>query len=124
MANTTYLFRLPKGFDSNDPVERILSATFVGATRLEFQTGRLIDVTVDEELGEGTTYRWPLFTVQIADLVYTARGRLLWWHSGDRGKELIIGDTVQVAIDGRNLVFLKPDGKELKARIIKRARTH
>ena len=99
-----------------------MSTTFVGATKLEFQTGRLIDVTVDETLDEGTTYRWPLFTVQIADLVYTARGRLIWWRFGDLGKGLIIGDTVQVAIEGGNLVFLKPDGKELKARIIKRAR--
>jgi hypothetical protein len=101
-----------------------LLTTLGGATKLDFQTGRLIDVTVDEKLDEGTTYRWPLFTVQVDDLVYTARGRLIWWHSGDLGKGLIIGDTVQVAIEGGNLVFLRPDGKEFKARIVKRARMH
>jgi hypothetical protein len=101
-----------------------LSAILSGATKLDFQTGRLLEVTMDEQLDEGTTYRRPLYSVQIDDLVYTARGRLIWWHSGDVGKGLIIGDTVHVAIEGGNLVFLKPDGKEFKARIVKRARMH
>jgi hypothetical protein len=30
----------------------------------------------------------------------------------------------QAAIDGENVILLKPDGKELKAKIIKRERAH
>jgi hypothetical protein len=40
----------------------------------------------------------------------------------DVGEGLIVGDAVQVAIDGGNLIFLKPDGKEMKTTIVKRTR--
>jgi hypothetical protein len=100
-----------------------LTTAFLGATRRDFQTGKLVSVTEDEELVKGTSYRWPVFTVQVGDLVYTARGGLVRRRSGDLAKGLIIGDTVQVALDGDDhLVLLKPDGKELKIKITKRAR--
>jgi hypothetical protein len=35
---------------------------------------------------------------------------------------LIVGDAVQVAIDGENLILLKPEGKELKVKITRRER--
>jgi hypothetical protein len=64
-----------------------------------------------------------IFTVQIGDLVYTARGGRIRRRSGDVGQGLIIGDAVQVALAGSEyLIFLKPDGKELRTKIIKRAR--
>jgi len=34
-----------------------LSNAHSGATKLDFQTGRLLEVTMDEQLDEGTTYR-------------------------------------------------------------------
>jgi len=96
--------------------------TFLVAGKRDFQSGKLISVTEDERLAEGTSYRWAIFTVQVADLVYTARGERVRRHSGDIGKGLIVGDPVQVTIDGENLILVKPDGKELKTKIIKRAR--
>jgi hypothetical protein len=35
---------------------------------------------------------------------------------------LIIGDPVQAAIDGEDLILLRPDGRELKAKIVRRER--
>jgi len=98
------------------------ATTCFGGAKRDFQTGKLLSVTVDERLDEGTTYRWAVFTVQIGDLVITARGDRVRRLSGDIGQGLIIGDTVQVAIDGGDLILLKPDRKELKAKITKRAR--
>src|SRR5579862_6799636 len=100
----------------------VLATNSIGATKRDFQTGKLISVTDDERLVEGTSYRWAIFTVQVADLVYTARGGRVRRHSGDSGQGLIVGDTVQVAVEGGDLILLKPDGKELKTKIIKRAR--
>jgi hypothetical protein len=100
-----------------------LATTLLGATKRDFQTGKLLSVTEDEELSRGTSYRWAVFTVQIGDLVYTARGGRIRRRSGDLGKGLIVGDNVQVALDGsENLILLKPDGKELEIKITKRAR--
>jgi hypothetical protein len=99
-----------------------LAVAVLGAAKREFQTGKLLDVTADERLEEGTTYRWAVFTVQIADLVYTARGERIRRRSGDPGQGLVIGDSVQVAVDGSDLILLKPDGKELKVKIVKRER--
>lgn len=100
--------------------------TSVGAakhdTKHNFQKGTLISVTSDERLFDGTTIRWAIFTVQVGDLVYTARGERIRPHSGDPAHGLVVGDTVQVAIDGDNLLLLQPDGKELKTKITKRAR--
>ncbi len=92
------------------------------AAKRDFQTGKLLSVTVDERLDEGTTYRWAIFTVQIGDLVITARGARVRRFTGDVGQGLIVGDPVQVAVDGGELILLKPDHKELKAKITKRAR--
>jgi hypothetical protein len=97
------------------------AATCFSAAKHDFQTGKLLSVTADERLDEGTTYRWAIFTVQIGDLVITARGGRVRFHSGDIGQGLIVGDAVQVAIDGGDLILLKPDGKQLKAKITKRA---
>ncbi|HUA21320.1 MAG TPA: hypothetical protein VMB25_21385 [Bryobacteraceae bacterium] len=85
--------------------------------------GKLVNVNEDERLVEGTSYRWSVFTVQVGQLVYIARGGRARRGSGDLGKGLIVGDAVQVAFDGNDhLILLKPDGKELKIKIIKRTR--
>jgi hypothetical protein len=99
-----------------------VATTILGKTKYDFQAGKLVNITTDERLYEGTTSRWAVFTVQLADLVYTARGDRLRRGSGDPGEGMIVGVAVQVAIDGENLIFRKPDGKELKTKIVKRAR--
>jgi hypothetical protein len=94
----------------------------IGAKQHAFQTGKLISIASDERVVEGTSYRWAIFTVQVADVIYTARGDRIRRRSGDIGQGLIVGDSVKVAIDGGDLILLKPDGKELKTKITKRER--
>jgi methionine aminopeptidase len=88
----------------------------------EYQTGKLINISTDERLIEGTTHRSAIFTIQIGDLVYTARGVHVRARGGDVGKGLIVGDPVQAFDDGDHLFVLLPDGKELKTKIIKKTR--
>jgi hypothetical protein len=99
-----------------------LAALPIGAAKHDFQTGKLIEVTSDERLIDGTSLRSAIFTVQVADLIYTARGERIRPHAGDIARGMIVGDPVQVAIDGDALILLKPDGKELRTKIIKRSR--
>jgi hypothetical protein len=98
------------------------AAALLCAKNLTFQTGKLISIAADERLYEGTSYRRAIFTVQVAGLVYTARGGRVRVRSGDMGQGLIVGDPVQVAIDGDSLILQKPNGKELKIKITKRER--
>jgi hypothetical protein len=88
----------------------------------DFKTGKLLDIGSSERVVQGTVHRSAEFTVQVDDIVYTARGaRIVRWTK-DVGQGLIVGDSVQVAIDGGDLIFLKPDRKEMKTTITKRTR--
>jgi hypothetical protein len=100
----------------------MLATTVLGAAKRDFQTGKLVSITADEILVDGTSYRRAIFTVRVGDLVITSRGDRIRRRSGDLGQGLIIGDAVQLAVDGGDLIILKPDGKELKTKIIKRER--
>lgn len=88
----------------------------------DFKAGKLLEIGTDERFVQGTALRSAVFTVQVADLIYAVRGDRIRRGSGDIGQGLIVGDSVQVAIDGDHLIFLKPDGKEMKTTIIKRTR--
>ena len=98
------------------------TAAFAAAKHI-FQTGKLLGVSIEETVVGGTSIRQALFTVQIGDLVITARGERVR-RTGDIGQGLIIGDAVQVALDGGDMILLKPDGKEMKTTIFKRERAH
>ncbi len=87
-----------------------------------FQNGKLLDVGSDERLVEGTTVIHAVYQVQIGDLIYFARGERVRRHSDDPAHGLVVGDLVQVAIDGDSLILQRPDGKEIKAKIIRRQR--
>jgi hypothetical protein len=91
-------------------------------THRDFQTGKLLDVSSDERLVEGTTVKHAVYEVQLGDIVYFARGERIHVRSGDVGHGLVIGDPVQAAIDGDNLILQRPDGKEIKTKIIQRKR--
>jgi hypothetical protein len=98
-------------------------APFVtGATKHDFQTGKLINIDFEERLISGTSFRWAILTVQVGGVVYSARGDRMRRHSGDPGHGLIIGDPVQAAVEGEDLILRRPDGKELKAKITRRER--
>jgi hypothetical protein len=107
--------------------------TCLRAAKPVFQKGKLLDVTTETRLVDGSSYQWAVFVVQIDDLVYTLRGsRLGRVHaslitlaitkSGDSGRDLIVGDPVDVSIHGEDMTIRKPNGKDLKTKIIKRAR--
>ena len=94
----------------------------LGEQKHTFVTGKLLDIGASERVLDGTVYRSAQFTVQIQDIVYTVRGDRIRRGSGDVGKGMIAGDPVQVAVDGGRLIFLLPNGKEMKTTITKRAR--
>jgi hypothetical protein len=90
----------------------------------DFQQGKLVNIASDERLVDGTTFRRAIYTVETGGVIYSARGERLRRRSGDPGHGLIIGDPVQVAIEGDSLILLRPDGKEMKTKIVKREREH
>ncbi len=98
------------------------SASLIASTHTQYQSGKLLDVSDDERLDEGTTMRWAVYKVQVGDIVYTARGERLRHHSGDAGHGLVVGDEVQVAVEDDKIFLKRPDGKEIKAKIVKRTR--
>src|SRR5487761_2156218 len=100
----------------------IVVATVAGATKRAFTTGKLLDIGASERVIDGTVYKSAEFTAQVADIVYTARGARIMRWTKDVGQGLIVGHPAQVALDGGTLIFLKPDGKEMKTTIIKRTR--
>jgi hypothetical protein len=92
-----------------------------GATH-NFQQGKLLDVTTDERLDEGTSFRRAIFTVQIGDIIYTLKGERVSPHKKDYSEGLIIGDSIQASVEGDDVILLKPNGKDLKTSILKRER--
>jgi hypothetical protein len=99
-----------------------LPTTFHAATKRDFQTGELLSVTSGKGLDEVATHRWAIFTVQVGDVIYTASGGRIHHRTDDYQEGLTVGDPIHVAISGNDLILLKPNGKELKTKIIKRAR--
>jgi hypothetical protein len=82
----------------------------------------LVDISSDERVDKGTTHGYTVYQVQIGDIVYFGRGEKLPKHPEDRGHGLIVGDPVQAAIEGGDLIIQRPDGKEVKTKVIKRQR--
>ncbi len=110
-----------------------LAAISFSASKHEFRTGKLLDVTTDTKLVDGTSMRHAVFVVQIDDVIYTTRGDRLGrvkaslitmaiTKPGDSGQDLIVGDPVEVYLHGDDLIIRKPSGKELKTKVIKRVR--
>jgi hypothetical protein len=92
------------------------------APRHEFQAGKLVDISSDDRVEKGTTHSYAVYQVQIGEIIYFGKGEKLSKHAGDSGHGMIVGDPVQAAIDGSDLIVQRPDGKEMKTKIIKRQR--
>jgi hypothetical protein len=99
----------------------LLCSTAALAKDHDFHTGKLVSVDTVDRLSEGTTYRRAIFTVQLDDLVYTLKGEAVH-HNTDISKGFVVGDPIQAAVEGNNVVLLQPDGKDFKTTIIKRER--
>ena len=63
-----------------------------------------------------------VYEVQVEDLIYFARGGRTNSRSGKLANDLIVGDEIEAAISGEELVLRRPDGKEIKAKIVRRQR--
>jgi hypothetical protein len=87
-----------------------------------FSTGKLLDVSTEEHADAKHPQTHALYTVQADGMIYTVRGGKVKVHSKDYAKGLIIGDPVQVSVEGEHVYLQTPQGKELKTDIIKRAR--
>jgi hypothetical protein len=96
-------------------------ATTTPAADSGFQKGELLSVTSGKGLDNDPTHHWAIFTVQIRDVIFTASGKRIHHASDDYSEGLNAGDAVEAAINGNELIIRKPNGGELKTKIIKRA---
>lgn len=87
-----------------------------------YKTGKLVNVTTDERLNDGTSFRRAILTVQVDGISYTLQGERVNAHTKDYANGLIIGDPIQASVEGSNVYLLKPDGKNMKTAILKRER--
>lgn len=99
-----------------------LGSSMAYARDHSFQTGKLVNVTIDERVASGESDRRAIFIVQLGDIVYTLRGDRVKSKTKDYAKGLIIGDPVQVSLKGEDVILMKPDGKNFKTTILKRER--
>lgn len=100
----------------------VLAATPANAASHAFVTGKFLDATTDERLNEGTSFRRAMFTVQVGDIIYTLKGGRVSARAKDITHGLIVGDPVQVSVEGEHMYLLTPNGKDMKTDIMKRAR--
>jgi len=98
------------------------SVGFCAGAHHDFQAGKLLDISSDEQVKKGTSHQFAIYQVQVGDIVYFGRGEKQVKHPGDTGRGLIVGDPVQAVIEKDDLIIQRPDGKEIKTKIIKRQR--
>jgi hypothetical protein len=102
------------------------------ASAADFQTAKILDVQPYTEHGApivapnnghpvliDTSDSMFTLTVAIGDMGYSAN-----YRSGRHFKssEVIVGDSIEACIDGDKLIIKRPDGKEVRAKITRRAR--
>jgi hypothetical protein len=87
----------------------------------DFQTAKLVNVSYDEVLRSGSSQRHAVYKVRLEATIYSAEGSKMH-HPTDPGHGLVIGDQVRVAIEGEHMFLRRPDGKDIKATIVKRQR--
>ena len=63
-----------------------------------------------------------MYTVQVADMVYTVRGEKVKPHTRDYTRGMVIGDPVEARVEGEHVYLRTPKGKEIKTDILTRAR--
>lgn len=100
----------------------LLFAFVANAAEKTYETGKLVDLQQsDMRAGDGSKMP-PLFclAIQVHDITYLVehQGRWAW---SDKPTELIVGDPVEVRIDGSKLFLKMPKG-EYKATITRRER--
>lgn len=85
----------------------------------DFQKARLLDVTNYTEPTPNGNLEMYRITVAMEGMVYTGTYDAHWVWSFRPGN-LTVGDEIFAKIDKNTLILKRPDGKELKAKIIRR----
>jgi hypothetical protein len=97
-----------------------------------YQTGRLLDVgsqpyTRDIPINGGTMSvlrHENDLSVQVGDVIYVGQCEEKKHFSSCRPGNWIVGDAIDVRIDAGSMYLKKPDGGEVKTRIVKRMRAN
>ncbi len=100
----------------------LIAFVAAGADPHVFSSGRLLEVSTEEHPDAKHPQTHAVYTVQAEGMVYTVRGERVKLHTKDYAKGLIIGDPVEVRVDGEHVYLREPSGKEMKTEILKRAR--
>ena len=91
-----------------------------------YQKGKYLDVASKEYqklVGDRSVTRHENdLSVQIDDLIYVGQCEEQKYFSSCRPGTWIIGDIIDVRIDKNSMYLRKPDGGEVKTRIVKRVR--
>jgi hypothetical protein len=98
-----------------------LATTVPAAPNSDFQAAELLSITSRKGLDNVATHRWAIFTVQIGDVIYTGSGKRIKHPTDDFQEGLNAGDAIHAAIKGDEMTLRKPDGGQVKTKIIKRA---
>ena len=93
-----------------------------------FQVGRAQEKRRSDGQREWTTFNPPAtrqkitysVTVALDGMVYTGRSGGEFWNY--KPTSLTVNDPIPACVDGQNLILTRPDGKQYKASIVRRAR--
>lgn len=91
------------------------------ASTRDYQTGKLMDVGYDDALHNSSGKHHAIYQVRLGDVIYSAEGDKVK-DNVDPAHGLVVGDSVRVAVEGEHMFLRRPDGKDIKATIVKRER--
>jgi hypothetical protein len=88
----------------------------------EYQTGKLIDLH-RESTGAGAARAQGTFclAVEVTDMTYLVSHEAAWRWSYEP-TDFVVGDPVEVKIEGKDLYLKRPKGRDLKTYITRRER--
>ena len=95
-----------------------LGTTLCAQTK--FQKAELLSITSGRGLDNDASHRWAFFAVQIGNIIYTGSGKRIKHQTDDYQEGLSAGDRVEAAVSGNEMILRKPNGGELKTRIVKK----
>ena len=101
----------------------MLFASFAGvapAEKPQAAKGELLSVVVGKGLDGVASHRFPEFTVQVGDVVYTGSGKRIHHPLDDYNEGYNAGDAVEAEIRGNEMTIKKPGGRTVKTKIMKK----
>ena len=98
----------------------VLAVISAAAESKSYQTGKLLDVEVKVYDNDRADYYY--ITVQLGQMTYVGeyRAAFLWSYEP---KEWVVNDPIEVRFEKDKMFIKRPNGKELKTKVVKRIRT-